>query len=91
MIIEFDIYWTRCHMTVKLDEICKTEGKKVEVENRAGKWVLKTEYPAQKRRKLFKLNHRKQLRRDPGRCGAISDRQLQDLRPRVRRAKEVIM
>ena len=25
------------------------------MENRAGKWVLKTEYPAQKRRKLFKL------------------------------------
>lgn len=55
MIIEFDIYWTRCHMTVKLDEICKTEGRKVKVENRAGKLVPKTEYPAQKRRKLFKL------------------------------------
>ena len=86
MIIKFDVYGTSCHMTVNLEEICKTEGQKVEVENRAGKWVLKTEYPAQKRR-----NHRKQLRPDPGRCGAISDRQLQDIRPRVRRAKEVIM
>lgn len=55
MIIEFDIYWTSCHMTVNLDEICKTEGRKVKAENRAGKWVPKTEYPAQKRRKLFKL------------------------------------
>ena len=54
MIIKFDVYGTSCHMTVNLEEICKTEGKKVEVENRAGKWVLKTEYPAQKRRKLFK-------------------------------------
>lgn len=55
MIIEFDIYWTSCHMTVNLDEICKTEGRKVKAEYRAGKWVTKTEYPAQKRRKLFKL------------------------------------
>lgn len=55
MIIEFDVYGTSCHMTVNLEEICKTEGRKVEVEHRAGKWVLKTEYPAQKRRKLFKL------------------------------------
>ena len=55
MIIKFDVYGTSCHMTVNLEEICKTEGKKVEVENRAGKWVLKTEYPAQKRRKLIKL------------------------------------
>ena len=55
MIIKFDVYGTSCHMTVNLEEICKTEGQKVEVENRAGKWVLKTEYPAQKRRKLFKL------------------------------------
>ena len=55
MIIKFDVYGTSCHMTVNLEEICKTEGKKVEVENRAGKWVLKTEYQAQKRRKLFKL------------------------------------
>ena len=55
MIIKFDVYGTSCHMTVNLEEICKTEGKKVEVENRAGKWVLKKEYQAQKRRKLFKL------------------------------------
>ena len=55
MIIEFDVYGASCRMTVNLEEICKTEGQKVEVENRAGKWVLKTEYPAQKRRKLFKL------------------------------------
>ena len=55
MILKFDIYWTSCHMTVNLDEICKTEGRKVKVENRAGKCVPKTEYPAQKRRKLFKL------------------------------------
>ena len=55
MIINFDVYGTSCHMTVNLEEICKTEGQKVEVENRAGKWVLKTEYPAQKRRKLSKL------------------------------------
>ena len=55
MIIEFDVYGASCHMTVNLEEICKTEGKKVEVENRAGKWVLKKEYQAQKRRKLFKL------------------------------------
>ena len=55
MIIKFDVYGTSCHMTVNLEEICKTEGQKVEVENRAGKWVLKTEYPTQKRRKLFKL------------------------------------
>ena len=55
MIIEFDVYGTSCHMTVNLEEICKTEGQKVEVENRARKWVLKTEYPAQKRRKLFNL------------------------------------
>ena len=55
MIIEFDVYGAGCRMTVNLEEICKTEGQKVEVENRAGKWVLKTEYPAQKRQKLFKL------------------------------------
>ena len=55
MIIKFDVYGTSCHMTVNLEEICKTEGKKVEVENRAGKWVLKKEYQAQKRRKPFKL------------------------------------
>lgn len=55
MIIKFDVYGTSCHMTVNLEEICKTEGKKVEVENRSGKWVLKKEYQAQKRRKLFKL------------------------------------
>ena len=55
MIIKFDVYGTSCHMTVNLEEICKTEGQKVEVENRAGKWVLKKEYQAQKRRKLFKL------------------------------------
>ena len=55
MIIKFDVYGTSCHMTVNLEEICKTEGKKVGVENRAGKWVLKKEYQAQKRRKLFKL------------------------------------
>ena len=55
MIIKFDVYGTSCHMTVNLEEICKTEGKKVEVGNRAGKWVLKKEYQAQKRRKLFKL------------------------------------
>ena len=55
MIIKFDVYGTSCHMTVNLEEICKTEGNKVEVENRAGKWVLKKEYQAQKRRKLFKL------------------------------------
>ena len=55
MIIKFDVYGTSCHMTVNLEEICKTEGQKVEVENRAGKWVLKREYKAQKRRKLFKL------------------------------------
>ena len=55
MIIKFDVYGTSCHMTVNLEEICKTEGQKVEVENRSGKWVLKTEYQAQKRRKLFKL------------------------------------
>ena len=55
MIIEFDVYGASCRMTVNLEEICKTEGKKVEVENRAGKWVLKKEYQAQKRRKLFKL------------------------------------
>lgn len=55
MILKFDIYWTSCHMTVNLDEICKTEGRKVKVKNRAGKCVPKTEYPAQKRRKLFKL------------------------------------
>ena len=55
MIIEFDVYGASCRMTVNLEEIRKTEGHKVEVENRAGKWVLKTEYPAQKRRKLFKL------------------------------------
>ena len=55
MIIEFDVYGAGCRMTVNLEEICKTEGQKVEVENRAGKWVLKTEYPAQKRRKLFNL------------------------------------
>lgn len=55
MIIKFDVYGTSCHMTVNLEEICKTEGKKVEVERRAGKWVLKKEYQAQKRRKLFKL------------------------------------
>ena len=55
MIIKFDVYGTSCHMTVNLEEICKTEGQKVEVENRARKWVLKTEYPAQKRRKLFNL------------------------------------
>ena len=55
MIIEFDVYGASCRMTVNLEEICKTEGQKVEVENRAGKWVLKKEYQAQKRRKLFKL------------------------------------
>ena len=55
MIIKFDVYGTSCHMTVNLEEICKTEGQKVEVKNRAGKWVLKKEYQAQKRRKLFKL------------------------------------
>ena len=33
MIIKFDVYGTSCHMTVNLEEICKTEGKKVEVEN----------------------------------------------------------
>lgn len=55
MIIKFDVYGTSCHMTVNPEEICKTEGKKVEVKNQSGKWVLKTDYTAQKRRKLFKL------------------------------------
>jgi len=55
MVLKFDIYWTSCHMTVNLDGICKTEGRKVNVKNRVGKRVPKTEYPAQKRRKLFKL------------------------------------
>lgn len=27
MIIEFDVYGTSCHMTVNLDEICKTFGQ----------------------------------------------------------------
>lgn len=27
MILKFDIYWTSCHMTVNLDEICKTFGQ----------------------------------------------------------------
>ena len=55
MILKFDIYRTSCHMTVNLDEICKTEGSKVKVKNRVGKCAPKTEYPSQKRRKLFKL------------------------------------
>ena len=29
MIIKFDVYGTSCHMTVNLEEICKTEGQKV--------------------------------------------------------------
>ena len=55
MIMKFDVYGTSGRMTVNLEEICKTEGKKVEAENRAGKCVLQKEYQAQKRRKLFKL------------------------------------
>lgn len=55
MIIEFDVYGTSCHMMVNLDDICKTEGRKVRLEYRAGKWAPRTDYPAQKRRKLFKL------------------------------------
>jgi len=55
MILKFDVWGTSCHIEVNLEEICKTEDEKVEVENRAGKWVLKKSYPADKRRKLFKL------------------------------------
>ena len=91
MIIKFDVYGTSCHMTVNLEEICKTEGKKVKVGEPSRKVGPEDRVPSAETPEALQANHREQLRRDPGRCGAISDRQLQDLRPRVRRAKEVIV
>lgn len=55
MILNFDIYGTSCHIKIDLEQVCLTEGKKVEVENSRGQWVKVIDYPAARRRKLFKL------------------------------------
>lgn len=55
MILRFNVYGTRCEVVVDLAEVCRCEGQKVKVETKSGRWAFRTEYPAPRRKKLFRL------------------------------------
>ena len=50
-LISLTIFWSDCHMTFNITQMCQIAGKKVEDED--GRWVV--DYPMSKLKKAFKL------------------------------------